>query len=55
MTEECKDPVEATVARLAADGLFFCELFGFAPLDDQLRSEVLAYLLTKVESREPQP
>ncbi|MFM9278209.1 TetR/AcrR family transcriptional regulator [Paenibacillus jiagnxiensis] len=51
MTAECKDPVTATAARLAADGLFFCELFGFAPLDNQLRADVLSYLLTKVESK----
>ena len=52
MTAECRDPVEATVARLAADGLFFCELFGFAPLDPELRSKVLAYLMTMVKSRD---
>lgn len=52
MTAECKDPVEATVARLAADGLFFCELFGFAPLEPNLRSDVLAYLMTMVKNRE---
>ncbi|MGG1314517.1 TetR/AcrR family transcriptional regulator [Cohnella laeviribosi] len=55
MASECKDPVEATVARLAADGLFFCELFGFAPLDGELRSKVLAYLLKMVERREQHP
>jgi AcrR family transcriptional regulator len=53
MTAECKDPVEATVARLAADGLFFCDLFGFVPLDEKLRSDVLSYLMTMVEKREP--
>ncbi|MFB9328095.1 TetR/AcrR family transcriptional regulator [Paenibacillus aurantiacus] len=54
MTAECKDPVEATVVRLAADGLFFCELFNFAPLEGQLRADVLAYLLTKVENKRPE-
>jgi AcrR family transcriptional regulator len=52
MTVECLDPVEATVARLAADGLFFCDLFGFAPLEPELRSSVLAYLLKMIEKRE---
>ncbi|MEK8130319.1 TetR/AcrR family transcriptional regulator [Paenibacillus filicis] len=52
MMAECKDPVEATVARLAADGLFFCELFGFAPLDEPFRSDVLSYLQTMVKKRE---
>ncbi|MFC6331880.1 TetR family transcriptional regulator [Paenibacillus septentrionalis] len=51
MTAECSDPVEATVVRLAADGLFFCELFGFAPLEGKLRADVLSNLLTRVESR----
>ncbi|PAD77030.1 TetR/AcrR family transcriptional regulator [Paenibacillus campinasensis] len=49
MTTECSDQVEATVARLAADGLFFCELFGFAPLEDQLRADVLSNLLIRVD------
>ncbi|MBB6672948.1 TetR/AcrR family transcriptional regulator [Cohnella nanjingensis] len=52
MTAECRDPVEATVARLAADGLFYCELFGFAPMDEKLRSEVLSCLLTMVRKKE---
>jgi len=52
MTAECKDPVEATVARLAADGLFYCELFGFAPLQEQLRSDVLAYLMNMIKNRD---
>jgi AcrR family transcriptional regulator len=38
------DPVRATVARLAADGLWLIDLFGFAPLDEPLRSQVAAYL-----------
>jgi len=52
MTAECKSPVEATAARLAADGLFFCELFGFAPLDEQLRTDVLDYLQTMVSNQD---
>jgi AcrR family transcriptional regulator len=38
------DPVKATVARLAADGLWLIELFGFAPLGEPLRGKVAAYL-----------
>jgi hypothetical protein len=37
---EATDPVRATVARLAADGLWLCELFGFAELSPQLREQV---------------
>jgi AcrR family transcriptional regulator len=38
------EPVRATVARLAADGMWLVELFGFAPLDEPLRGQVAAYL-----------
>jgi AcrR family transcriptional regulator len=39
------DPVEATVARLAADGLWLADLFGMAPPEGELRRRVLARLL----------
>jgi AcrR family transcriptional regulator len=39
------DPVDATVARLAADGLWLAELFGLAPPRGELRDAVLARLL----------
>jgi AcrR family transcriptional regulator len=39
------DPVEATVARLAADGLWLADLLGTAPPDGELRERVLARLL----------
>jgi AcrR family transcriptional regulator len=39
------DPVRATVARLAADGLWLCDLFGFAPLAEPLRGQVADYLV----------
>jgi AcrR family transcriptional regulator len=39
------DPVEATVARLAADGLWLADLFGLAPPEGELRERVLARLL----------
>jgi AcrR family transcriptional regulator len=39
------DPVDATVARLAADGLWLAELLGMAPPRGTLREQVLARLL----------
>lgn len=39
------DPVAATVIRLAADGLFFSELFGFAPLSESMKAAVLKYMM----------
>ena len=39
------DPVEATVARLAADGLWLADLLGLAPPEGELRARVLARLL----------
>lgn len=34
------DPASATAARLAADGLWFLEIFGLAPLEGELRQRV---------------
>ncbi|MFH5187269.1 hypothetical protein ACHHV8_34440 [Paenibacillus sp. TAB 01] len=42
------DPVAATVTRLASDGLFFCELFGFAPLTEEMKADVLNYMMNLV-------
>jgi AcrR family transcriptional regulator len=42
---ETDDPVEATVARLAIDGLWIADLLGFAPPRGELREQVLARLL----------
>jgi tetracycline repressor-like protein len=39
------DPVDATVARLAADGLWLADLLGMAPPTGDLRERVLARLL----------
>jgi AcrR family transcriptional regulator len=39
------DPVEATVARLAADGLWLADLLGMAPPQGELRERVMARLL----------
>ena len=41
---EASDPVEATVARLATDGLWLADLLGFAPPRGELRERVLARL-----------
>jgi AcrR family transcriptional regulator len=42
---EGSDPVDATVARLAADGLWLAELLGMAPPRGRLREQVLARML----------
>ena len=42
---ESGDPVDATVARLAADGLWLADLLGIAPPHGDLRERVLARLL----------
>ncbi len=44
LTSDGVDPVRATVARLAADGMWLVELFGFAPLAEPLRGQVAAFL-----------
>jgi AcrR family transcriptional regulator len=38
------DPVDATIIRLAAEGLWFCELLGLAPPRGELREQVLERL-----------
>ena len=45
VASEGGDPVDATVARLAADGLWLADLLGTAPPRGQLRERVLARLL----------
>jgi AcrR family transcriptional regulator len=45
VTSEGGDPVDATVARLAADGLWLADLLGTAPPRGELRERVLARLL----------
>ncbi|KWX69938.1 TetR/AcrR family transcriptional regulator [Paenibacillus jilunlii] len=39
------DPVQSTIARLAADGLWFAEMFGLAPPDKELKQRVRDELL----------
>ena len=41
---EGRDPVDATVARLAADGLWLAELLGMGPPTGALREQVLERL-----------
>ena len=45
------DPDLATIVRLAADGLWFTELFGISPLRDERRSQVLARLITLIKEQ----
>jgi AcrR family transcriptional regulator len=46
---EGRDPVDATVARLAADGLWLAELLGMGPPTGELREQVLQRLLALAE------
>jgi len=46
---EGADPVDATVARLAADGLWLAELLGMGPPTGELRERVLQRLLDLAE------
>ena len=46
---ESRDPVDATVARLAADGLWLAELLGMGPPTGELRERVLQRLLELAE------
>jgi AcrR family transcriptional regulator len=48
---EGRDPVDATVARLAADGLWLAELLGMGPPRGELRERVLQRLLDLAEPR----
>ena len=44
LEHDAEDPVEATVVRLAADGLWLADLLGFAPPTGALREQVLLRL-----------
>jgi AcrR family transcriptional regulator len=46
---ESRDPVDATVARLAADGLWLAELLGMGPPTGELRERVIQRLLDLTE------
>lgn len=47
-------PATASLVRLAADGLWFTELLGLAPLDRALRSSVRDELLAMLDPPEPE-
>jgi AcrR family transcriptional regulator len=44
LEREGGDPVQATVARLAADGLWLADLLGFSPPGGELRDQVMEHL-----------
>jgi hypothetical protein len=46
LVAEAADPVQATVARLAADGLWLQDLLGLAPPAGKLREQVMARMLS---------
>jgi AcrR family transcriptional regulator len=48
LTDCCGDPVAATIARLACDGLWLAELLDLAPPDRALRADVQRRLETMV-------
>lgn len=43
------DPVTATIVRLATDGMWFAEIFGLAPIDEELREKVFEKLQNIIE------
>ncbi|AQQ52398.1 TetR/AcrR family transcriptional regulator [Planococcus lenghuensis] len=43
---EESDSIRPVIARLAADGLWFAEIFGLAPPDEKLRSQVAKELIS---------
>jgi hypothetical protein len=44
MNRDGIDPVDATLVRLAADGLWFADLLGLAPPQGRTRAELLKRL-----------
>ena len=50
LATEAADPVQATVARLAADGLWLNDLLGLAPPAGELRERVMARMLLLAEA-----
>jgi AcrR family transcriptional regulator len=51
-TSDGVKPTVATIVRLAADGLWFADLFDAAPPDDRLRAELLEALLQMIADAE---
>lgn len=50
ITEDGLDPILATIIRLTIDGIWFCELFGLAPLEEKFKEELLDRLLSMTET-----
>ena len=50
--ENVSDPDLATIVRLAADGLWFTELFNVSPLTEERRSQILQALLTLIRNND---
>ena len=46
------DPVRASIARLTADGLWFSEMFGLSPLDQELRERVFHELMNGLKGED---
>lgn len=46
------NPVNATIIRLAMDGLWFSEIMGICKLDEQLRTQVFDYLNNMTKNNE---
>lgn len=51
LEESTLDPNLATIIWLAADGLWFTELFNISPLTEKRRSQVLTALLTLIKEK----
>jgi hypothetical protein len=51
LEESTLDPDLATIIWLAADGLWFTELFNISPLTEERRSQVLTALLTLIREK----
>lgn len=43
------DPIRSTIVRLAADGLWYSEMFGLGVLDEELRTKVIQELIKMTE------
>jgi AcrR family transcriptional regulator len=46
------DPVKITIARLSIDGLWFSEIFGMAPLNEEIKTQVFDELINMIQEDE---
>ncbi|EAA0320729.1 TPA: TetR family transcriptional regulator [Listeria monocytogenes] len=46
------DPVKITITRLSIDGLWFSEIFGMAPLNEELKTQVFDELINMIQEDE---